>query len=216
MGQTNMKWPSFRFSKRKHVPIFVVFGCEYYPWQIMALFRAMRGKVSKSDLINTNLFGFDLTLGRLRYNMTLGEIPLWEETYAPISVKNKIVLDVGAGMGESAAFYFAKGAKKVVAIEPNPQDFTLLTENSMKNSWNIDTIQDVFKLEQLSIPHDFAKIDCEGGEVILLKYNNKLGPCVIESHSDEITRSLVERFHFNSIVRPRNESSEAKLLINSE
>ncbi|MDH2900691.1 MAG: hypothetical protein PXY39_06935 [archaeon] len=208
--------PSPRLSKKKHFPIFVLFGCEYYPWQMMSLFRAMRGKVADSDLIQTSLFGYNITLVRHRYNMTIGEIPLWDETYAPISVKNKIVLDIGAGMGESAAFYFGKGAKKVVAVEPNPQDYTLLKENASKNSWNLDPIQDVFKLEQLSIPHDLAKIDCEGGEVILLSYKNSLGPCVIESHSAEITRDLVAKFHFDSIVNPRGKELDVRLLINSK
>jgi SAM-dependent methyltransferase len=211
-----MKLPSLKLSKKKHLPILVLFGCEYYPWQMMSLLRAMSGNVADWDLIHTNLFGYEIALLRHRYNMTMGEINLWEDTYAPILLKEKTVLDVGAGMGESAAFFFSKGAKKVVAIEPNRQDFRLLRENAERNAWNVDAIQDVFKLEHLSIPHDFAKIDCEGGEEILLAYNHSLGPCVIESHTAEITRRLVEKFRFSKTVTPRGEKSESRLLLNFE
>jgi ribosomal protein L11 methylase PrmA len=176
----------------------------------------MRGKISDTDLIHTNLFGYEIALVRHRYNMTINEMGLWERIYAPISLKGKIVLDVGAGMGESAAFYFSKGAEKIVAIEPNPQDLKLLRINATRNAWNVDSIHDVFRLDQLSIPHDFAKIDCEGGEEILLEYNGRLGPCVIESHTRDLTRKLSEKFHFDAIIDPANGKSEAKLLLKLE
>lgn len=84
------------------------------------------------------------------------------------------------------------------------------------NSWNLDSINDVFRLEHLSIPHDFLKIDCEGGETILFNYEGSLGPCVIESHSTGTTRELMSRFHFSSIISTRTERPETSLLINSK
>ncbi len=208
--------PRLKFSRKKHIPMLVLFGFEAYPWQINNLIHMMRGRVAGKDLIQVRLFGFDVNLVRNYFDMIMGELSLWEQFYAPVALKGRTVLDVGAGTGETAAFYFSKGAKKVVAIEPNPLAFNLLKENTKMNSWNLDSINDVFRLEHLSIPHDFLKIDCEGGETILFNYEGSLGPCVIESHSTGTTRELMSRFHFSSIISTRTERPETSLLINSK
>jgi ribosomal protein L11 methylase PrmA len=172
----------------------------------------MRGKVTDSDTVRTRLFGYEISLER-HYRYAIEESSVWERFYAPIPLKEKTVLDIGAGCGETAAFYFSKGASKVTAIEPNPQASKLLQANAMANSWNLDSICDVFKVEHLSIPHDFVKIDCEGGEKNLLENGDLLGPCVIESHSPLITEELAKRFHFDLIVAPSEKHPGTKLLI---
>jgi SAM-dependent methyltransferase len=211
-----MRLPSLKFSSKRHIPILVLFGWEFYPWQVMNLFQMMRGRVVDADVIRTKFFGYDISLERHYYHYTIKESSMWEELYAPISVKDRRVLDVGAGCGETAAFYFSRGAKRVVAIEPNPQAFRLLEVNARANSWNLDAICDVFKLEHLSIPHDFIKIDCEGGESILLEYSGgELGPCVIESHSSRTARDITKKFHIDSVVAPFKKHPEVELLVSS-
>lgn len=126
--------PVLKFSKKKHIPVFVLLGFEAYPWQIKYLIRMMRGKAAEKDLLYARLFGYQMKLARNYYNMVMHDLSSWEGSYAPISLEGKTVLDVGAGTGETAAFYFSKGARKVVAIEPNPLAFNLLKENTRMNS----------------------------------------------------------------------------------
>jgi FkbM family methyltransferase len=40
--------------------------------------------------------------------------------YSQLDVRNKVVIDVGAYVGDSAIYFALKGAKKVIAIEPHP------------------------------------------------------------------------------------------------
>jgi FkbM family methyltransferase len=54
--------------------------------------------------------------------------------YADINVKNKVVIDVGAFVGDSAIFFALNGAKMVIAIEPHPQAFLELCDNIKLNS----------------------------------------------------------------------------------
>lgn len=65
-----------------------------------------------------------------RKRLYIIEKPTWERNYLPISVKGKIVLDVGAGEGETAKFFLDHGAEKVICIEPDPKAFKLLELNA--------------------------------------------------------------------------------------
>ena len=42
------------------------------------------------------------------------ELEMWHEQYLPCGKK---ILDIGAGCGETALFYFKHGAEKVVCVE---------------------------------------------------------------------------------------------------
>jgi hypothetical protein len=116
---------------------------------------------------------------------------MWEENYLPVSVKGKTVLDVGAGCGETSAFYIAHGASKVVAIEPDKRAYSLLLRNIKANSLNVVPIKKPFELSDLLIPHDLLKIDAEGAEVALLDYQGSLGECVVEAHTIGFNRTHI-------------------------
>ena len=45
--------------------------------------------------------------------------------YADLDIKDKIVIDVGANIGDSSIYFALRGAKKVIAIEPFPENFDL-------------------------------------------------------------------------------------------
>jgi predicted methyltransferase len=76
------------------------------------------------------------------------ELEMWHKYYLPIG---KIVLDIGAGNGETAQFYLNHGAEHVVCIEPNS---VLLKKNFATNS----------KITIIPLAVDSIKCDCEGGE----------------------------------------------------
>jgi FkbM family methyltransferase len=52
-----------------------------------------------------------------------------EEEYKTLSFKNKIVIDVGANIGDSSLYFALKGAKHVIAIEPFFENYNALKRN---------------------------------------------------------------------------------------
>jgi FkbM family methyltransferase len=56
------------------------------------------------------------------------------EHYSFTNVENKIVVDVGAYIGDSAIYFALKGAEKVIAIEPHPSAFNEMLENIRLNN----------------------------------------------------------------------------------
>ncbi|MEM4898711.1 MAG: FkbM family methyltransferase, partial [Pyrobaculum sp.] len=56
-----------------------------------------------------------------------------EEMYAA-DVKGGVVLDVGAGIGDSALFYVSRGARRVYAFEPVERHFRYLVDNIARNN----------------------------------------------------------------------------------
>jgi FkbM family methyltransferase len=54
--------------------------------------------------------------------------------YSFINVKNRIVIDIGAYIGDSSIYFALRGAKKVIAIEPHPEAFKEMIENIRLNN----------------------------------------------------------------------------------
>lgn len=79
------------------------------------------------------------------------ELVKWHKTYLPPHRGMKVVLDVGAGNGETAQFFLNHGAELVICIDP---EVKLLREN-FSNDPRVIIIQ--------AAP-DFLKIDGEGCE----------------------------------------------------
>jgi len=125
--------------------------------------------------------------------MILRERIAWERFYR-VDVRGKTVLDVGAGCGESAWFFFKQGAKKVIAVGSDIKCIPFLKINRDANMWDMDVVCARFSLQHLSIPHDFVKIDVEGAELILLSSSLKeLGPCRVELHPSIIGKENAKR-----------------------
>jgi len=49
--------------------------------------------------------------------------------YASLDVKDKVIIDIGAYIGDSAIYFALKGAKRVIAVEPHPGAFAEMLEN---------------------------------------------------------------------------------------
>lgn len=107
-----------------------------------------------------------------------------------------MVLDVGAGCGETALFFFLNGARKVICVEPNSNLVAYLRRNARLNHWNVEVLDVPFNLDMLSLKFDFMKMDGEGCEEELLKAE-KLPPAAIEVHKRDVLKALTDRFHLN-------------------
>jgi hypothetical protein len=79
------------------------------------------------------------------------ELELWHRCYLPIG---NVVLDLGAGCGETAQFYLNHGAKRVIAIESNPDAYKLLVKNFAHED----------RVVCVSANIDSVKMDIEGAE----------------------------------------------------
>lgn len=77
--------------------------------------------------------------------MFLSEYTKWKKWYLPPDhrkgIKGQVVLDVGAGCGETAYFFLKNGASKVISIEPDKKAFEILSENSRVNGWNVESLE---------------------------------------------------------------------------
>ena len=63
------------------------------------------------------------------------ELDMWHKWYLPIrGVKGKIVVDLGAGCGETAFFYLKHGASRVIAVEKNRDCLDRLRKNFGEDS----------------------------------------------------------------------------------
>ena len=203
--------PKLGLSNKFKIPILKVGSLKVYPWQVRRAFQVIFKSSRQGSLFKTRLYGYRLDLTAPYFEMAVREREIWEKLYAPSSIKDKVVLDVGAGCGESAAFYFSKGAKKIFAVEPDCVAFKLLEQNSHSNNWNIECINQPFSPSMLDLGIDFAKIDCEGGESALVDYQKNLPSCIIESHSEATTKLLKERFHFSGEYKPLSDEAVSVL-----
>jgi FkbM family methyltransferase len=76
---------------------------------------------------------------RRMYGTILGVFDYSE--YKSLSVKDRVVVDVGAFVGDSAIYFALRGARKVIAIEPHPEAYREMLENITLN-----------KLEDVIVP----------------------------------------------------------------
>jgi len=65
-----------------------------------------------------------------------------KEEYKFLPVKDRIVIDIGANIGDSAIYFALKGAKKIIALEPFPKNF-----NSAKKNIELNKLSDKIDLQ---------------------------------------------------------------------
>ena len=117
--------------------------------------------------------------GRLK--LILSEWKEWEKYYLPVDVKGKVVLDVGAGEGETAYFFLRHGAERVVCVEPDKVAYDYLLVNARVHP-EMTVLTHPFENRQLEVfTHALLKMDIEGYEESLLEVTPP-SPAVIEVH----------------------------------
>jgi len=127
----------------------------------------------------------------------------YEAFYGYIDYTNKVILDIGADYGSTASFFFKKGAKKVIAVEPDPE----------LNNKMVMSFKDVPELIPINIrienseqynelitkyKPDIFKSDCEGCENFLLgsplEIIKSIPEYVIEIHNHESHKLFCDLF----------------------
>lgn len=53
--------------------------------------------------------------------------------YAELKVRNKVVIDIGAAIGDTAIYFKMLGAKKIIAFEPFPYSYNIAKKNIQYN-----------------------------------------------------------------------------------
>jgi len=93
------------------------------------------------DFAVKNGWVYDLTngfwlKGNVRFRHMRGTVfqVFNEGDYEQLDVKGRVVVDVGAYIGDSAIYFALKGARKVIAIEPHPGAFAEMLDNIKLNN----------------------------------------------------------------------------------
>lgn len=115
--------------------------------------------------------------------------------YKKLNFKNKIVIDVGANIGDTAIYFAIHGANVVFAIEPMPKLFEYLTKNiSFNNIGNIIPLniaigkeKDIIKIPNIDVDTD-ASID---------NFKNSKNGSEIRVKS---LRSLIKEYNLENII----------------
>jgi SAM-dependent methyltransferase len=126
-----------------------------------------------------------------RKQLYINEYSDWEIFYLPVNVKGLTVLDIGAGEGETARFYFNHGAKKVICIEPDDESFKLLLLNAKNRA--MQCYHKTFDLSDLLLNFDVLKMDIEGYEEALLTIPKLTKPCIIEVHGLQLVKRFLKK-----------------------
>lgn len=131
------------------------------------------------------LLTFQAVMDETRAALTILAEVYGQEPYSLVNVRGKQVLDIGANIGDTAVYFFLKGAKQVVSIEENPTlaelasrnvsrnipdaNFTILTERA-GGSMSLANMVEIYGIRDAVL-----KIDCEGCEYQLV------ADCAIET-----------------------------------
>ncbi len=184
----------------KGMPIGLSLNGRGFSWKLYPAFR----HALKGDHLDFDGWIFDLDYG-LNY---LREISTkaWDGYIPPSGLKEKRILDVGGGCGETAKFFLEHGAKSVHVIENNEKCRRYLDANQKKNNQMTYEIAD-FTGPEVKGDYDLIKLDVEGYEIRLLPHLDELNSdIVIESHCNYITDRFLEKGF--SLVTPYKSSKE--------
>jgi len=135
-----------------------------------------------------------------------GVAPIYGEDYDShwgfTSFKGKTVLDLGADYGSTAHYFLKRGARRVVAVEGDPQLAGKLEENFRGDERVVPIHLFIERAEQVAelikrFDPDLVKVDVEGAERVLLDLPRAFvegREWLVEAHSDELYERLKRFF----------------------
>lgn len=133
-----------------------------------------------------------------------------DEPYRELDVEGKTVLDIGANIGDSAIYFSARGAHKVISFEPYPVTFEVAKLNVEENGLQ----GQVLLLNEGAGRSGVMKLDTE-------LWSTRSSPAKNTTEGVPIRFSslseLVERFSLrNAILKVNCEGCEYELLLGSD
>lgn len=180
--------PSIALSSKRRLPIVRAFRREYYLSDPM-LFRDL------VHYLRLRLLYIGANFSEERWLMLCKEHELWSKLYLPKGHLNRdaVILDAGAGEGETILFYSRRGFRNFIAIEADANACDRLKRNT--RHLNVALHMRKFRKEDLLLGADFAKIDVEGGEEELLSLDSE-PPCemVLEIHNDQLLHRFKKKW----------------------
>ena len=112
-------------------------------WYSKLFFNYLKEKFKNQIKIKNNTIKISKFNKEIRFyfsdiKQSLNTLSLIEENfiseqYKDLDVKNKIVVDIGANIGDTAIYFALKGAKHVYAFEPYPYSYNLALHNIKAN-----------------------------------------------------------------------------------
>ncbi len=118
--------------------------------------------------------------------------------YLDIDVNGELVLDIGAGYGETAIYFSKRGASRVIAIEPCPSIYSEMLENLELNNIKDKVIP---VNTALASTHRYISIKCPNGTIII---------------ETTTLRDLVEKFNIQSgVLKMDCEGCEYDIILNN-
>lgn len=125
---------------------------------------------------------------------------MWMKFYLPKQplAKNVVILDAGAGEGETILFFAGHGYHKFVAVENDPLKCDRLRNNT--RHLDVEVRERAFRVEDL-IGIDYAKLDIEGGEKELLELEHLPCEMTVEIHDDRLLQELSHKFPLKVVHR---------------
>jgi len=159
-----------------------------------------------SDLTEFEANGKIIKMIGLRYG---GDLSVFQNAYK-LDVREKVIVDIGANIGDSAIHFVNSGAKRVIAIEPDPFTYNLLRKNVRIN-----------EMDSIVTPINAAVSYKNGYIKIPYLVENSIGKNVIESKSGVnvqlmTIREIVETYGVSKAVMKMDcEGCEYKALLNT-
>ena len=196
----------FGLSRKRHLPVIWVAGItnfNLYRLDVVLKYRGMTLTKIDDKHIAIEKNGLQFILLQDYANIVIHEFTKWTRDYKfPSSLKNRTILDIGAGCGETIFYFAIKGCRNFIAVEPNTQCADLLRKNAENNSLNVKVYNDIFRKSHLNENFDFIKCDCEGGESILLEQEISK-PISLEVHGLDLIKKFQEK-HFKKVTNPND------------
>jgi len=185
-------------SSKRHIPIFKSSGREYYFWDIASLasdhIRLVQYRRKYRRFYPTADFDYlTWALISLEYN-------LWRRFYLPTKPlgKDAVILDAGAGEGETILFFATYGYHNFIAVENNLSKCRKIEDST--SHLNVDVRKREFRAEDLNNV-DYAKVDVEGGERELLHLEKLPCELTVEIHDSYLLEKLIHKFPLRVVYR---------------
>lgn len=136
-------------------------------------------------------FTYNSTPVKLKGASTNGDVAevFGQKFYDKLRVSNRLVIDIGANIGDTSVYFALNGARTVIAIEPFPQSYALLVQNIEMND-----------LQSVIIPVN-AALSPESGTVRL---NESFADTTQQRALDFVSGVLVKKITLEQLVANYN------------